>query len=69
MPQRGSLFVENISLSAMFAPVGQPDVKIYKMVILNFTIDITGCPAGANTRYELRSTNRLRLWRNTNFLS
>jgi hypothetical protein len=38
MPQRGSLFVENISLSAIFAPTGQPIVQIYKMVIFDFNI-------------------------------
>ena len=59
MPQRGSLFVENISLSAIFAPAGQPNIKIYKMVILNFTIEITDCPAGANTGHELHSTNKV----------
>ncbi len=36
MPQWGSLFVENISLSAIFAPAGQPTIKIYKMALIAF---------------------------------
>ena len=44
MPQWGSLFVENISLSAIFSPAGKPIIKVYKIVILNFAIEITDCP-------------------------
>jgi hypothetical protein len=29
MPQRGSLFVENISVSAIFAPAGQLPLSVF----------------------------------------